>query len=189
MDDDAIPKLNALEELVKQIPNYKNDCLWSNCNNAKFSNEIKEVDNWMFVGFLIPCSIINTIGLPRDDFFIYHDDSEYAYRILKNRYKIYQVKNSVIVHNNCVKNDNMYSKKILFKTIHMAKMPDWKMYYFIRNGILKYNWNDKKKYKQIFFSIPSIFLQIIILNRKQLNIAIKGYIHGIIGKTGKIICP
>ena len=193
MDDDAFPEENALEKLMINIKSYdKNTCFWSNCDNDKidFKKNLKEVDSWMFVGFLIPVTIIDLVGLPRDDFFIYHDDSEFAYRIRRRNIKIIKVKNSIIVHNNNNNNsDNNITKKVFNKNITIPKMPDWKMYYYIRNDILKYKWTDKKKYKRAFIKVPRFLIDVFLVNKKQLPIAIKGYKDGILGKSGKVVSP
>ena len=195
MDDDAFPEKDSLENLMNVAEGYANDtCFWSNPDDDNFEGNIKEVDDWFFVGFLIPKTIINKIGFPRDDFFIYHDDSEYAYRIIKSGNKIIKVKNSTIIHNNVSNKNNSYSKKILKKELYLPKMPNWKIYYFVRNNILKYRWNDKNKYKTIFRILPFFLIKVLILNPKQFFIANKGYLHGILGIRGftnkkiKIIC-
>ncbi|MBV4425516.1 glycosyltransferase family 2 protein [Clostridium tyrobutyricum] len=190
MDDDAYADKNALkflEEIRRKI--NENICLCSNCDNDReFYDEYKLVDCWMFVGFYISRTIIKKVGFPRKDFFIYHDDSEYAYRIIKNNYKIYKVKNSIINHGNFNSREK-YSKKLLNKIIELPKMSNWKMYYYVRNGILKYKYNDKNKYRQVFIYLPKFFIKLVILNRKQINIFIKAYFHGIFGVSGKVMTP
>ena len=190
MDDDAFPEKDALEKLMKHVDKYpKNTCFWSNPDLDKFDGETKYVDDWFFVGFLLPRTIIEQIGLPRNDFFIYHDDSEYAYRIIKSNNKIVKVKDSVIVHNNISNKDNSLKKKFLGKELYLPKMPNWKMYYFVRNNILKYKWNDKNKYKAIFRILPPFLIKTLIVNPKQFAVANKGYFHGLFGLKGKRMTP
>ena len=188
MDDDAYPKENALEEIINAMKNEgKSNCYYSNNDrdNNEFHNGIKDIKDWMFVGFFIPKLIIEKIGLPRSDFFIYHDDSEYASRIIKNNTRIIKVEKSIIVHDNNVTTENCKSKQILKWKISIPNIPNWKMYYFVRNDILKYKWNEKAKYKTIFWILPKFFIRILLVNPKQYGIAQKGYWHGIFGKTGK----
>ena len=132
MDDDAFPETFALETLIKSYAiNQECKCLWSNCNadSVGFNNEgYKEVNNWMFVGFFIPREVIKKVGLPRKDFFIYHDDTEYAERIIKNGFKIYKIKDSLIEHGD-FSNREMLRKKFIGKYLEFPKMPDWKLYY------------------------------------------------------------
>ena len=103
MDDDAFPKYNALEEIIKHRElldqNGTVSCYWSNCNHDQFFREnYKKVDAWMFVGFFLPREIIKTVGYCRNDYFIYFDDYEYANRIINNGYNIYKIQSSIIDH-------------------------------------------------------------------------------------------
>jgi len=190
MDDDAFPDIKALEELEKASQEFDElTSFWSNCDNDDdFENEYKKVDSWMFVGFFIPKKVIEKVGFPRSDFFIYHDDSEYAYRIIKKGYKIIKVKKSLINHKDYNKRENI-QKNFFRKTIQFPKIPDWRMYYLVRNHILMYNWNDLNKYKTIFYYLPKIFLKLIILSIPQKKVFLKAMYHGIINKTGKVMQP
>lgn len=190
MDDDAFPDDKALEEIEKVIKYYDEyTCFWSNCDNDdKFTTEYKEVDYWMFVGFFLPRKVIDIVGLPREDFFIYHDDVEYAYRIRKNGYKIIKVKNSIIKHNDYNKRE-IIKKEFFGRIIEFPKFEDWRMYYLVRNSILMYSWKDLKKYRVFFITLPKIYLKLIILSIPQKSIFLKAVYHGIINKTGKVIKP
>lgn len=190
MDDDAFPEKNALEELIKVYKQFPEDtCLWSNPDNDKdFEKEYKQVNLWIFVGFFVPKSVIKKIGFPRGDLFIYGDDDEYCHRILKHGYKIYKVKNSIINHNSNLAISE-YKKVILGREIKVMKVPDWRMYYFTRNYILKYKYTEFIKYKAIFITTLKHFIKIIILNSKQAPIVLKAWWHGIIGKSGKTVNP
>lgn len=187
MDDDAFPEPDALEELINAYNEIDEECcLWSNCNNDNFKEDYKEVNSWMFVGFFMPTKIVKKIGMPRNDFFIYHDDSEYSYRIIKRGYKIYKVKKSKIIHGD-LQDRPMYKKNLLNKEITFPIMPDWKLYYYSRNSILKYQFNDINKYKAIFIQSPKEIIKLILMNKKQAKVFIRGYYHGIIGRKGKIV--
>ena len=115
--------------------------MWSNCDKSIFEEDILEVETWMFVGFYLPREIISDVGFPRDDFFIYWDDHEYSLRIRKAGYRIFKVRDSIIEHQDAVKN---YYPEIRFGPIHMNmfKMADWRVYYYVRNYILTYHWNE-----------------------------------------------
>lgn len=187
MDDDAYPNVDALEKIIDTKSQDTENCYYSNNNddNENFINGQKQVDDWMFVGFFIPTEIVRKIGKPRDDFFIYHDDSEYAHRIIKNGIKIIKVKDSIIFHDNNAVGNNIKSKKIFGKEITIPNIPNWKMYYFVRNNILEYKWNEKIKFKIVFYVLPKFFIRILLVNPKQCFIAIKGYCDGLLGRTGK----
>ena len=63
------------------------------------------------------------------------------------------------------------------------------MYYFVRNDILKFSWNDKNKYKIIFEILLPFLLKVLLINPKQFPIALKGYFHGLFGIVGKKVSP
>ena len=189
MDDDAYAVPDALERLLKHVSPDQIACYWSNCDNDKqFKGAIKEIRDWMFVGFFIPKVVINQVGYPREDFFIYLDDYEYAYRIRKRGYKIYKVRDSVILHT--AGTQNMFPpKKVLGVTITWANLPDWKLYYRVRNYILTYSWKDKNKYITISAKMLKMFLMTVLFNYHQIPVFFKAYKDGILGKSGKRMMP
>lgn len=190
MDDDAFPDEEALNEIMKVI-DLKRElaCYWSNCNDDReFNNPVKEVKLWMFVGFFIPREIIDEVGFPRSDFFIYHDDSEYSIRIRRHGYKIYKVRDSKIIHRSFEERDK-YSKKIFGKELSLAKLSDWKLYYLVRNSILMYKWSEKGKYNMMLKVLPKLFFKLLIFNKKQINIFVRAYVDGVMNRAGIVLRP
>lgn len=125
MDDDAEPDINCLHNLMNFISSNKNvgfvapviinkysgDC--QNYHHKKVnktltrdipiplesikSKEVIEVDANAFVGPLISRQVIKAVGFPREDFFIWLDDTEYTYRI-KQKMNSYLITNALIYH-------------------------------------------------------------------------------------------
>ena len=192
MDDDAYPRPDALEKLIISRNKYGNqNAYWSNCNNDNdFSNDVKTVNIWMFVGFYIGRNIIDKIGFPRGDFFIYYDDSEYADRIIKNKFNIYKVKDSIIDHQDAVGNV-AFQITWFGKKINILKLPDsnWRLYYLVRNDILRFSYRDIRKYKIIVIRSGIRFFKVLFFSPKQIPIFMKGYYHGLIGRSGKTMSP
>lgn len=190
MDDDAFPFQTALEKLM-EIKNSINEeiCLWSNSDKDKdFNGVIKETHYFTFVGLFVSRYIIEKIGMPRKEFFIYHDDEEYAYRIVNSGYKILKVKESIIEHTDFKRREEYCGTFLLWK-FYFPRMSDWRLYYYVRNSILMYKITDKNKYKQIFKTMPLVFIKIIALKIPQIKIFLKGYFHGILGISGKQVSP
>lgn len=188
MDDDALPADNALECIIDEGKKIKGDVvLWSNCDK-KCKEDIMQVYSWMFVGFFIPRIVIDKVGFPRCDYFIYWDDHEYALRIQRAGYKIYKIKKSVIYHKDA--NKIYYpEKKIGPFCFKMFKMADWKVYYYYRNKILTYRWQDKNKYYTIFWEIPKNIIKCFIYRNGQAGVILKALVDGVAGKSGKRIEP
>ncbi|MGX6408210.1 glycosyltransferase family 2 protein [Weissella confusa] len=101
MDDDTVPSATTLTELVtfaKQTPNFgflASDVRWTDGTRAKMNNpapknrlkkipedatEPEELMNATFVSLLMKRDIINQIGLPITEFFIWGDDIEFTER-------------------------------------------------------------------------------------------------------------
>ena len=188
MDDDAFLEVNALKELEKAVDAFpNNNAFWSNCNNDNRIEKYVEVKYWMFVGFCLNKKLINKIGFPVKDYFIYHDDSEYANRIIFNNEKIIKVIDSKIDHGD-FSGRNIWKRKLLWIDVVHPAMSEWKLYYFIRNDILKNSRTLKGKIK----SMVKIFLTILkvsYINPKFLPISIIAYYHGVIGRKGKVVNP
>jgi GT2 family glycosyltransferase len=189
MDDDAFIKKDALKELKKGI--YLNpsvNAFWSNCNDdSEFVADYKDVDSWMFVGFCLNKQLINLVDLPVKDYFIYHDDSEYAERILRSNNRIIKIKNSLIEHGD-FSSRNYWQRSFFGKTIKFPEMSDWKLYYYLRNNIHKASYSPLRKSKRIV-KVIFIGLKLIFLRPRSTNVIIKSIFHGIINKKGKVISP
>lgn len=144
-DDDASYDQDYFEKIIKTAENnpkdmafcgaiYENDELHPSTakfiksdNTYKFRVATKEdykkdfyVDNWSFVGPVFRRQLVEEIGLPNKDFFIWFDDSEYAIRMHLKGYKYHVVKDAKI-H--------------LYTDVIANRNPLWKKYYGFRNEI------------------------------------------------------
>lgn len=197
MDDDAIPNTDALAEIETKIETGSPKTAYF-CNthfidgsgmvadeSVKSDGEI--VTKFSFVGFVLPRQLVSDIGLPRKELFIYYDDYDYQLSMQEAGYKIIGIKGAVIKHPYILVNNN--PKRLLFKTITIPIMPDWKMYYWMRNNILIRNKKGRKKWYAIFLELY-LLVGIFFLDTKQFRIAFKGFCHGIRGISGHIKgCP
>lgn len=125
MDDDCIPKLNALEKLIESLEYVKDKNISFLCskvlgpeneemNIPQVSSKIGgngyrtwmeyldksmvEVDNATFVSVLVRVDAINKVGLPWKEFFIWGDDIEYTMRLIKYYGPGYVVGKSIVLH-------------------------------------------------------------------------------------------
>lgn len=141
MDDDSEPVINTLSEMCRflnkgefvlspQIVDEHNQILYEHRGYFNFSRLIKgdlqlpakmedynreyfRVDFASFVGILINRVVIDKVGLPHKEFFIYHDDIEYCLRI-RNISKIGVVPSSIIVHKVSLKTNHQLKSKFFW---------------------------------------------------------------------------
>jgi rhamnopyranosyl-N-acetylglucosaminyl-diphospho-decaprenol beta-1,3/1,4-galactofuranosyltransferase len=154
MDDDGLPKEDALQNLLAaegndlQLMNCavinkedKKSFVW-NTGGYKTLDEVSENIitgiGHPFNGTFINRRIVERVGLPKAEFFLWGDETEYYYRITKvNKIPVITVANSIHYHpaaNFSVKNNWDY-------------VNSWKMYYYIRNrfNIAKTQFGNKSK--------------------------------------------
>jgi len=212
MDDDTNPQKDALLELINslkilnenkekvgvigstpigEIENLnlswvlgfkKGKKVYKNLQDLK--EEIEEVDSLPFISFFIKKNIIEEIGYPEKDFFIWGDDVEYCYRIKKSQRKIFISKKSIVYHPLALGVElSFFKKKIYLKS--SIKSP-WKDYYDARNYIFlikKHNLSSKNYLKLLGFILLSVFKRDQKL--KRIKFYFKGIIDGIFNKSGK----
>ena len=95
----------------------------------EYKKDYFRVDELSFVGALIKKDVIQEIGSPRSDYFIYYDDSEYSARI-REKGEIFCIPSSVMYHDS-EKPDGTFS---------------WKTYYVVRNSIDCIKQHNPKRY-------------------------------------------
>ena len=78
-----------------------------------------EVENVAFEGFMLRRRVIDAIGLPDPSFFIFYDDADYAIRARRAGFRIWAVRDAVLV------------RQLAFDQQH--DLSGWKGYYMYRN--------------------------------------------------------
>jgi len=190
MDDDAFPRFNALEELLTANVSATYDCLWSNADeDISFDGPIKNVNHLMFVGFFVSKKLVETIGYPDTEFFLYHDDTEYSNRIIKNGYTIVKVRDSIIDHmsyDQRYKQPKMY--KFPFGSFSVMFCEEYRLYYIYRNTF----YVRPTGVSQLKYLIINTFINypLYLINRpgKSFVILLATY-HCIIGRRGAVTLP
>lgn len=152
MDDDGAPKEDALENLMKaengelRLLNCavinkddKKSFVWKTGNFKtidEVNTNILEGIGHPFNGTLINRRIVERVGLPKAEFFLWGDESEYLHRITsKNKIKVCTVVNSIHYHP---------ASAFTYKSDWDLKS-NWKMYFYVRNRfhIHKTKFNNK----------------------------------------------
>lgn len=140
MDDDGYPKSDSLEKLLEGDDEKmclrncavidigdKKTFVWKTGEHPTLSDvtdlRIKDVAH-PFNGTLLHRTVIEKVGFPKANLFLWGDETEYLYRIIR-KYKIpcYTKTDSIHYHPLC---PYSYKNDWEFPT-------NWKMYYYIRN--------------------------------------------------------
>ncbi|KGT37733.1 hypothetical protein P421_13730 [Heyndrickxia coagulans P38] len=193
MDDDTIPKEDSLEKLLTQAnQNTRWGFLCSNVRwindepclmnipipDEKWTEDIKhgvvKVVQASFVSLLIRKDILEEIGYPITDFFIWGDDVEFTRRISR-KYPGYLVINSEVIHKmgNNNNTDIIREKK--------ERIPRY--FYDYRNRVYISRKNGAKSYTKTIFSTLLVLLKIIKTKNdhklSKLRTVLKGFIFGL----------
>jgi len=143
MDDDGYPKEDALETLLQNETSERSllNCAVINKDDKKSFvwktgnyRTIDEVEDTLiknighpFNGTLIHRSIIEKVGTPNHRLFLWGDETEYYYRIVKTYHiPVYTVAKSIHYH---PATSFSYKKDWDFST-------SWKIYYYVRNRLV-----------------------------------------------------
>jgi rhamnopyranosyl-N-acetylglucosaminyl-diphospho-decaprenol beta-1,3/1,4-galactofuranosyltransferase len=153
MDDDGYAySNNTLSELIKSLKYVKSDKHIINslviCNDSKelcftlkgkkYYKDIIDLADKKgliydainpFNGTLVSRKLIEKIGYPIKEFFVYGDETEYMLRARKNGAELITVTSSVYFHPSMPK----IEKKIWGKVINSTDVPAWKVYCSQRN--------------------------------------------------------
>lgn len=195
MDDDTMPTDDALLNLMVAAKHLqgKFGFLASNVrftdNHAALMNVPRTTNDWneslslglikvktsTFVSFLVSRQVVEKVGLPIKDFFIWSDDTEYSNRISKC-YPSYFVPQSIIIHKMKVNRGVSFNQED-----DLQRLPRY--FYSFRNNLYIERQNGHISYLRY---VISICLQILIMpfrhvpyRWRKLRILIRGLIAGL----------
>ena len=177
MDDDCIPKENALEKFYEANEKLKGNygylsskVLWKDlsiCNMnvqrktltknvEKFENELISVVMASFVSLFIKISVVKKVGLPIKEFFIWTDDWEYTRRISKE-YPCYVVSDSEVIHKSASNiGANIYNDSVERITRYN---------YLYRNDVYLYRREGLKGFIYEFFRLNGHIIKVILKSK------------------------
>jgi rhamnosyltransferase len=151
-----------------------------------FSKDMKEpvnVDIVISSGMTTSADVIKLVGYFDEDFFIDFVDIEWCFRNMNNRIPLYVVPEARMEH-------SIGDKTITFGPISVVMHSPIRTYYKVRNTFLLF----RKKINILFVLrqvIPALihnFLLIFFVKNKceYFSYYIKGIMHGIVGRVGKL---
>ena len=124
----------------------------------EYDKKTCEIDMASFVGVFIPISSVEKIGLPKEEFFIHHDDTEYSLRLLTLG-KILLINDSKIYHKEKRKDDSIVKNFLWFKKNRIKYEKLWLKYFGLRNSVFiafKYGKGIKR-----YFLAMKLYLELI----------------------------
>lgn len=123
-----------------------------------FKQDTYEIDMASFVGILVPRSSYEAVGLPKKEFFIHHDDTEYSLR-LASLGKILLINRAKIYHKE-ERQEEKIEKCFLWwrkKRVRFERL--WLKFYGLRNSI----WLAKKYSKSpwVYWQIARVYGELV----------------------------
>jgi GT2 family glycosyltransferase len=180
-----------IKELPKKILRYlkirfleKNNISKEEGNGFEEDCRFGSVPSASYGGFFIHKNIINEIGYPNENFYLYVDDLEWTYRIIKNRGKIYLILNSTV--NDLELSWNFLKESKKTRSSIISKGNPFRVYYTVRNKVY-FEINNLVNSKIIYWI--NIFMYVLLISlssTKNLKIIIKAIKDGYKGRLGKI---
>lgn len=179
MDDDVHPYSDCLEQQLRVMPQAggivapqrlldgKSVVTGGECLHFNFTNPFRsmkynatlddiirckdymEVESIAFEGPLISRNVVEKIGLPVKELFIFWDDTEYSYRAFWNGFDVLYVKSA-----------RFFKEKLVGNSSQNKNIRSWKYPYLVRNEIYfirKYAHNRKGTIRIILRSAEFVF--------------------------------
>ena len=151
-------------------------------NNIKFG----EVSTTPYGGMFFHKNLLNTIGYPKEDLFLYTDDTEWSYRIIKNNGKIYLLLDSIIED---LEISWHLQRKNTFFYFLLNEGTDFRVYYMYRNRVY-FERNNLVSNNFIYYLNMKMFFFILMLfkrkkNKKRFELFKRAVNDGLKGKLGK----
>lgn len=179
MDDDVHPYSDCLEQQLRVMPQAggivapqrlldgKSVVTGGECLHFNFTNPFRsmkynatlddiirckdymEVESIAFEGPLISRNVVEKIGLPVKELFIFWDDTEYSYRAFRNGFDVLYVKSA-----------RFFKEKLVGNSYQNKNIRSWKYPYLVRNEIYfirKYAHNRKGTIRIILRSAEFVF--------------------------------
>lgn len=185
LDDDVSVKEDALEALLK-FPDYiRLGAVRSSAGQFSGSLPVR-TKSFAWRGTLIPKEIIQSIGLPRKEYFLYAEDVEYSLRMVKYGYSISWVPQSLVVERRST--DKIRLNIGVIRGI--IYQDPFRIYYAHRNQVNLYlEYRDFFNLFKIFaHALKLIFLLVFLQGRtagRQIKAVFKGISDGIKGDLGR----
>lgn len=190
MDDDVAPQPDCLRNLLKEATHpqigilcpkrmtddktFVNECgkinvtsLFSSMHQEKLSEDITvptKIEGMVFEGPLIRREVVESIGLPNKDLFIFYDDTDYSYRATLAGFKVVYIPSAIM------------RKEVFFQQHSWADKLEkkrWKHFYQLRNAAYfnhHYGKNNSVRYGRALFTLTGYIAgELLYMIKKRKN--------------------
>lgn len=194
MDQDSGVTPGMIAKLLYVFEEYKNIGLVSPVHANKFNipktsnRRFDEVLNAKSSGNIISLDAYKNVGTFNEEYFIDYVDIEYCMRLKASGYKVIQVNDAILIHNEA----DMSKRKFFFKFVYPYNHNPIRFYYISRN---RFYLRDKFKtvfpeyFKKEIKSFINIFIKVFLYENHKIlkfKMSFYGYRDYKEGKTGKI---
>ena len=222
MDDDAEPETDALEQLFNPGVHHREDtaALASLKVDSKGHRqsahagsynpitmkkqpvnpngpEVEPISFSSFVGLMVRTQVVERIGLPCAEYFIWGDDTEYSLRLNKIG-KIFLVRGSRVIHHDGFATTRKKASVLSQAWRDRPVEQYWRNYYALRNRLLIVNayaaspaerWQGYLAGMYLFFRSAAAVIAFDDYKAFRLRVLWKGLLHGVLGRDGKHYDP
>jgi rhamnopyranosyl-N-acetylglucosaminyl-diphospho-decaprenol beta-1,3/1,4-galactofuranosyltransferase len=189
LDDDVALEPRSLQELIEQFPVLKKTArigaMRSWCTKECPFSEPRRIKSFAWRGTMITKEAIDAIGLPRQEYFLYGDDVEYALRMVRKGFAIYWIPASKVME----QRQDDKQRISLGKAKARIYRDRFKLYYAFRNqvhlGFWYHQWWFLIRTLLYAVKISGMFFSAKVENRKEkLRAVIDGIGDGFKARLG-----
>lgn len=199
MDDDALPQPTALAALIPSMERHDGtlvalaSTVAPQVQGALVANVAPQeitTDRAMFVGFAVPKRVVEELGVPREDFFIYTDDSDYCWRIQRAGGKILRVPGSQIVHADWSTSPGNLVITVAGRSFLVyPRVVGWKKYYLARNRIVAARSHSRLRTARAIVQSYALLGMTAVFAPAHVRLVARGLWDGLRGRTGITVLP
>lgn len=194
LDDDAFMVPDSLEALERLSAGVRDDAvicarLVPNAEEGAGGHGLRRLEYGMFVGFCLSRALLERVGLPHGDYFIYWDDVEYSHRIRRAGGQLLEFGDFRLVHQDYSQRGEQ-KVRLLGREVSYTRMPGWRTYYYVRNRIaFVRSAGEPGLGLRAALGLSKLALLSLLLQRENLAPVLRGVVDGLAGRMGKRVSP
>lgn len=186
LDDDVVCGPDAVRIMTDHLPALEQEERFGVLRNyvGEIVEEgVKELEGFPWRGTLIRADVIREVGLPKQEFFLYFSDVEYAMRIRRAGYRIFAIFPGQIKEHKPVPRSEV---RVMGWTAGYYSEP-FRLYYAMRNEMyMCRDYRERKRIvKLLLYGLRGMLLFVLRGNAASAAAIIAGLRDGVAGRMGK----